>query len=309
MGTVFFVGASELATLTNVFTVTSGGVTTPTDPTTVTLVVTDPQGTATTYTYAGAQITHTGAGAFAKDISCTLAGEWSYVWTGTGAVSDVNHGSFTVQETNLGHLYVTPQMLKSRAGISATDSSNDQELYGACYAASRQIENYCERIFWRTLSTEARLFTWGIEWNDPWLLDLGPFNDLVSVTSIMTDLDGDGVFEATWSASDYELQPVSTFKSEARPYTQVHSVGNQRFPIFYGLGRTGRVQITGVFGWPAVPAPVTEAARILGAELFKAKDAPFGIASFGEYGGIRIRENPMVATLLEGYRHFNRYMI
>jgi hypothetical protein len=102
MATVFFQGASELATLTNTFTVTIGGIVTPTDPTTITLAVTDPVGTVTTYSFAGATITRTGTGAYAKDIPCTLAGEWTYIWTGTGTVPDVNHGSFRCKKRTWG---------------------------------------------------------------------------------------------------------------------------------------------------------------------------------------------------------------
>lgn len=306
MGVVFFAGASELATLTNTFYLTSGGITTPTDPTTVTLAVTDPTGTVLTYTYGGATITRTGPGAYAKDISCTIPGEWSYTWTGTGVASDVNHGSFTVQETNLGHLYATPQMIKSRVGLSLTDSTNDQELHGACYAASRAIDKYCSRVFWRTLNTEARVF----DACDLYVLDLGPFNDLVSVATFKTDGDGDGTFETTWASTDYELNPLNTGAGpELRPYTRVRAIG-RGFPVVWSrLGRLHRVQITGVYGWPAVPAPISEAARILASEYFKAKDAPFGIASFGEYGAMRVRENPMVAQLCNGYRHGNGYVV
>lgn len=305
MATVFFQGASELATLTNTFTVTIGGVVTPTDPTTIILAVTDPVGAVSTYSFAGATITRTGTGAYAKDIACTLAGEWTYIWTGTGTVPDVNHGSFSVQETNLGHLYVTPQMLRSRLRMSATDSTDDQELHGACYAASRSLEQYCERVFWRGASTEARQF----ETRDLYDIELGPYNDIASVTAFATDQDGDGIFESVWAAADYEMRPVNQSSSEIRPFTSAHSI-SKTFPTVYPfLGRQSRVQITGVYGWLSVPSPVTEAARIMGSELFKSKDAPFGIASFGEFGAMRVRDNPMVHRLLEGYRHHNGYLV
>ncbi len=84
MATVFFEGASELATLTNTFTVAGA----PTDPSTVSLVVTDPTQASTTYTYAAAQITKTGTGVYTKDIPCTLAGTWTYEWVGTASASD-----------------------------------------------------------------------------------------------------------------------------------------------------------------------------------------------------------------------------
>src|SRR3954468_16006688 len=137
MSETFFVGASELATLKNTFMVSGA----PTDPTTVTLTITDPVGAVTTYTTG--QVNHISLGLYTKDIPCTLAGEWAYVWTGTGTVPDVSSGTWTVQETNLGHLYVTPQMLRSRVGLADDDVTNDLELHGSCYAASRAVEQYC----------------------------------------------------------------------------------------------------------------------------------------------------------------------
>ena len=59
--------------------------------------------------------------------------------------------------------------------------------------------------------------------------------------------------------------------------------------------------MTGVFGWPKVPRNVREAARLLAADHFKRKDAPFGVAGFSEYGPVRISQNSMVGNLLHRY--------
>lgn len=308
-GTVLFAGSSETATLTVTFTVTdSAGTSTPTDPGAVTVTVTDPLGTSSTYTSGTTPaVQKSSTGSYWLAITTPTPGEWSYTWTGTAPVPDVQHGSFSVQETNLGHLYVTPQMLRSRVGLQPGDTSSDLELHSACYAASRALEAYCQRTFWRTLPSEVRTF----EAADVFRLDLGPWNDLVVATQIRTDLDADGVFEVTWPTGDYVLEPVNSQAGpERRPYTSIRAIGasylpTQFYPRYWGrqYGRLDRVEITGVFGWPAVPAAISEAARILAASLFKAKDAPFGIASFGEYGAVRVREDPMVARLAGPYCH------
>jgi hypothetical protein len=297
MATVFYANTNELATLTNTFSV--GGV--ATDPTAVSLVITDPTSTATTYTYALAQITRTSAGIYTKDVACPTAGEWQYQWIGTGAASDTQVGTWTVQEIELGHLYVTPQMLKSRLGITSTDTAQDYELHAACFAASRAIEQYCERSFWRTASTEVRTFT-PRGWYD---LPLPDFCDLVSVTSIATDGTGDGVFETPWAVTDYQLLPVNPGAAPERlPYTHVRAVGVQTFPLIVPqvLARLDRVQITGVYGWPAVPQPIRMATAILASETFRLKDAPFGIATFGDMGAIRVKQNPMVEAFAAPYQ-------
>lgn len=291
--TVFFQSANELATLTNTFKVNG----TATDPTTVTLTITDPTGAVTAYTFAAAQITKTGTGVYTKDIPCTVAGEWTYEWEGSTAASDAVAGTWTVYETQLGRLYATVEALKSRLGIA--DTVDDYELHGACFAASRAIEQFCERTFYRS-GTEARTFTPA----NLYAVKLPEFNDLVSVTTLKTDASGDGVFELTWSASDYQLQPVNPGAApEQRPYTRIRAVGTLLFPLpVPTLMRTDLVQVTGVWGWPAVPYAIRQAALILAAETFKLKDAPFGVAGFGELGLIRIRDNPKVAALAGPYR-------
>jgi hypothetical protein len=208
-------------------------------------------------------------------------------------------GTWDVQEVQLGRLYATVEALKSRLGIGASDTVDDFELHGACFAASRSIEQYTERHFWRTSSDTERTFEpSGFYW-----LKLPEFNDLVSVTTFATDSSGDGVAETTWSASDYQLLPYNPGAApETRPYTKVKAL-HRIFPVVYPpLVRTDLVHITGVFGWPSVPQAIKQATLILAAEMFKLKDAPFGVAGFGDFGVVRIRDNPKVAAYAGPYR-------
>lgn len=287
MAEVFYVGSAELATLSTTFSVDD----TPTDPTTVSLVVTDPTGDATTYTYAAAEITRTSAGVYTKDIPCAAAGVWSYVWVGTGTASDVTAGTWTVQPTTLGRLYCTPEELRARVNI--TGGTSDVQVLGAVTAVSRWIEDHCDRVFWRAAGTRTYV---------PSSLYQVTVDDLVEVTTIKTDPAGTGTFSVTWSASDYQLLPVNpSTRSEARPYTAIRAVGALTFPAC-STARTDLVQVVGVFGWPAVPAAVREAAAIWATDLLKLSTMAFGIAGYGEYGPVRARPNPIVEALLGPYR-------
>jgi hypothetical protein len=271
VGNVFFSSANELATLNNTFKV--AGVLT--DPTAVSLVVTSPGGTVTTATP-----TRVSTGVYTHDVSCDEAGEWQAEWVGTGAATDTEMVSWTVFETDVGKLYVTVQALKSRLGIANT--ADDYELHAACFSVSRMIEQWCDRHFWKTASTEARTFVP----DGFYSLVLPEFSEIVSVTSLQTDSSGDGVFETTWSTSDYQLWPPNpTAGPETRPYTEIRAIATNVFPILFPgvIGRDDRVKITGVFGWPQVPWGVRQAALILAAEAYKAKDAPFGLAGEGEF--------------------------
>jgi hypothetical protein len=63
------------------------------------------------------------------------------------------------------------------------------------------------------------------------------------------------------------------------------------------------VTVTGVFGWPAVPAAVKQACRLQVARVFKRADSPLGVAGFGEFGVVRVTQlDPDVKALLEPYR-------
>jgi hypothetical protein len=294
---VFFESVSELARLSNTFTV--GGV--ATDPTTVSLTITTPAGVATTYTFAAGEITKDGTGVYHKDIVCNAAGEWQYQWVGTGAATDTTVGTFTVQEAVLGRLYATVAALKSRLGV--TDTTDDYELHGACFAASRAVEQHCRRTFWRTAAGTARTF----EPDDAYRVRMPAFCDLVSVSALATDASGDGVFETSWAASDYQLLPHNPAAApELRPFNEIRAVGSLTFPVPCGispqLARRNRVQVTGVYGWPAVPWGIRQAAAILAQETFKAKDTFGGVAGFGEFGVVRLRDNPLLATYVDPYR-------
>lgn len=292
--TVFYSGASEIATLANTFKV--NGV--ATDPTAITCVVTDPAGGQVTYVVTAGQIVRTGTGAYTLAVPCLLDGIWSFVWIGTGTASDVAAGTWTVQPVTVGQYYCTAEELKSR--LSITDTSDDDQVILACQAASRWIEGATGRYFWR--GTDTRTYVP----ESVWCLST---DDLVSVTTLKTDADGDGVFETTWTAgTDFELalgdRSYNTGASgEQRPYTQIRVVGGgaKMFPFTWAFTRQDRIQVVGVFGWPAIPPAVRQAAMQLAADYFKLKDAPFGVAGFGDMGVIRVQASPQVYALLQPY--------
>jgi hypothetical protein len=77
------------------FTVSS----TNTDPTTVTLEITDPNGTQTDYTYAGGTVDKDATGIYSKTITPNLAGYWKYRFVGTGACIAANSFKFVMVST------------------------------------------------------------------------------------------------------------------------------------------------------------------------------------------------------------------
>jgi hypothetical protein len=66
--------------------------------------------------------------------------------------------------------------------------------------------------------------------------------------------------------------------------------------------RSDRVQVTGVFGWPAVPQVVRSMTLQTAAELFRSKDSPAGGAAAGEFVTALITASPMMRQMLDRYR-------
>lgn len=282
---VFFSSASELATVSNTFSVDGVG----TNPTTVTLTITSPSNVVSTPTP-----TSSGSGAYSADIVCDEDGSWQYEWVGTGAAVDTAVGTWRVYATDLGKLYCPIESLKSRLNI--THSNSDFELHEACFSASRWIEQHTERVFWRSLS-QSRTF----EPHCGTVL-LPAFCDLVSASTVKTDTSGDGTFATTLAGTAYRLLPYNPAAApEQLPYNEVRLTTGS-FPSG-GVGRPDTVQITGIWGWPKVPSAIRSAAGILAADIYKLKDAVFGIAGEGEFV-MQAGENRRALKLLEPYKRY-----
>lgn len=199
--------------------------------------------------------------------------------------------------------YVTLDELVDWNGASMPASTANLER--AINAASRGIDQYCQRHFWQdgtALAPVARTFESPC---GPRLLEFGAFNDLASATVVVkTDDVGDGTFETTWAGTDYELQPINpTSGPEPRPYTGLLATGGRWFPTGSYTGRSARVEVTGVWGWPAVPVDVSQACLLLAARVYKRKESPDGVSNWGDFGVLRVgRTDPDVVALLDPYR-------
>ena len=127
-----------------------------TDPTTVTLVVTDPSGnTEGTYTYAGTTITKTATGVYHKDLTVDEDGVWEYKWTGTGVAADVADGTFTVYLAEVDDIDVLTLIeAKNAVGLSQTNTDADDRLAQAVTAISAQLDELCGPVRTRTVTAE-----------------------------------------------------------------------------------------------------------------------------------------------------------
>lgn len=176
--------------------------------------------------------------------------------------------------------YATLAELKARLGI--TDTPDDAVLEAVIEAASRAIDGETGRVFYA--ATATRYFTA----EDSELLFV---DDLLSVTTLKTDLDGDRTYETTWAATDYDLEPYNS-----TPYTRIQIAprGTRTFPT----GRRG-VEIAGSWGYAATaPDAINEACLLMAARLFKRKDAVFGVLMNPEFGTARLPQVDQDVKLL-----------
>lgn len=179
-----------------------------------------------------------------------------------------------------------------KASLDITDSIDDSILERAITSASRAIDRYCGRNFYKVTAT--RLFVP----RDNYIVDI---DDLVSLTTLKTTDDDTQTFDITWSPSDYQLEPLNgVVDGMPTPYTRIRAIGDYTFPLLDG---EASVQIAGVFGFNAVPDEVNYATMIQASKLYKRKDSPLGVIS-GEYGAMRVgvRLDPQVSELVDAYR-------
>jgi hypothetical protein len=191
--------------------------------------------------------------------------------------------------------YLTPSEASAYIGRQYADA--DGILDDVITAVSRMSDRHCGRHFYTVSAT--RYFDTTSETR----LELGPWNDIVSITPLKSDPTGDGVYDITHSSTYYQLRPVgaTSMAPYAQPYTSIELLtGATDFPLAgrsragaslgsVTTGRQGLIQIAGSWGWPtSVPIEVKQAARILCAEMAKVQDAPLGLVGSPEFGMSRV---------------------
>jgi len=191
--------------------------------------------------------------------------------------------------------YVTLALVKKALRI--TDDIDDDILELSIEAASREIDGYCERVFYQT--TESRVFI-------PQDSFTTQIDDLVTLTSLKTSTTGE-TFDTTWAATDYQLEPNNGIAGGLEtPSTRIRAIGDYVFPTWVAQNVNhyeATVQVTGTWGWSAVPTAVEQAALLLTLRQYRRYDSPLGIAGFDEMGAVRVgRTDPDVAKLLNPFR-------
>jgi hypothetical protein len=191
--------------------------------------------------------------------------------------------------------YATLAEFKSSIGI--TDSTDDTPLQSCLDAADQLINNYVDtKVGFGQTASQTRYYTAD-------RFDFVLTDPIVSVSQLATDINGDGTYSQVWTSNDYILAPRNA-ALDSRPYTEIDtspfSNADYNFPVGYL-----EVKVTGVFGWPSVPAAVKQAALIQAGAIWSSRTAPFGVIGSQDLGGVLRMSaalHPEARILLEPYR-------
>ena len=188
-----------------------------------------------------------------------------------------------------------------RLGIS--DFEDDVTLEAAITSAKNALEYAYGQFWYDSGAASARVFIPASSHH----AKVDPFHTTTGLI-IKTDDDDDGVFETTWSASDYELEQFGGDMAGmmSAPYDTIRGI-DRTFTKYGKRRRT--LEVTARWGWAAVPQSVHEASKILAVDLWKRKDVAFGIQTGTvEFGGLRIGRDLMaqVQSLMAPFNRVER---
>lgn len=131
------------------------------------------------------------------------------------------------------NIYVDLTTLKARLDITGT--GDDTELLKVIRAASREIDKYTGRYFYVVSGTH---YYDGVQ--SPWHVP----EDILAITTLKLDQDGDGTYESTLVATtDYHLLPYNEW-----PKTTIKANPQGSYGTF-AAGIVKGIQITGTFGY------------------------------------------------------------
>jgi hypothetical protein len=180
--------------------------------------------------------------------------------------------------------YCTLNDLRAIFNVPAIITDTDQMMVDAINSASRWIEQYCMRQFYKSTGG-TKYFT--TNRRDSVLID-----DLLKFTSLYTDDNYDKTYSQVWATADFWLEP-NNGGSDGLPYTRIVITGYNglKFPVDDRWESEFRIKLTGDWGFSSTtPAPVVTACRILASRYYDRKNIIFeqggGMnATFKKIGG------------------------
>jgi hypothetical protein len=197
--------------------------------------------------------------------------------------------------------YATLAEVKAAARIPSSDTIDDALLELSIESASRDLDAYTERVFYSTGATAVtRVYI-------PQDIYLVETDDIISVQTLKSDSTGNGTFDITWAATDFQLEPLNGRAGGIdTPATRIRAIGEYLWPVYEPRNvnsNQASVQVTGVFGFSSVPIAIKQATILAALRAYKRYESPTGVLGFSDMGVVRIgRLDPDVQRLVDPYR-------
>ncbi len=259
----------------------------------VVLTVTTPSGSTSP------TLSNPSTGNYTGSLIVAEPGEYFYVWVSSDP-DVVDDGQFNVVPAGSSRkVYASIEELRAHLGDTRHKSIPEDELRKALMVASRSIDQWTGRRFWKdSVPTTRRYRPLNCGYID--VMDIASTDDLV----VSVDPNAIGSYSQTWVLdTDFILSPDNPDSDGFGAYSwdRLEAIGNYGFPV---SSRRPTVRITAYHGWSAIPEAIREATIIKATSLYKRGDAPFGIAGSQEFGLVRLSrfEDPDVIKLVDPYR-------
>lgn len=185
--------------------------------------------------------------------------------------------------------YVT--LAQAKAARRITDNIDDAEISVYISAASRAIDDHCNRQFGLVAAPEARTYTADYDaMRGLWYVEI---DDLQTAVGMVVTADG-----ATQTVT---LEPRNAVL-KGKAFTHLF------FPVDLWLD-DDEVGIVAPWGWSAVPISVLNACKLQVSRFAARRDSPFGVAGSPDTGSemrLLAKLDPDVAVSLRGYRRPRR---
>ena len=182
-----------------------------------------------------------------------------------------------------------------KAALRLTDTTDDVLLENSIEGASRRIDGFCGRFFYKTTATAVTLMPTGFYHI--------PTDDIASTTNLVlkTNTDGDQTFDTTWVLGvDYQMEPTNALVIQ-RPYRRITAIGSKTFPIAIPPAYP-TVQVTAEWGWDEVPYDIREATILLAMRGFARYNSALGVVGFGDMAMNVRAVDPDVREMISPYR-------
>jgi hypothetical protein len=196
--------------------------------------------------------------------------------------------------------YCALSEIKTYIGLSG--SGQDTNLESAVESASREIDQYCGRIFYETTS-QVRTYTP----TNRYELEV---DDISTVTGLVVKLDttDDGSYDTTLTINtDFIVSPVnrSNVLDENQPITMLQIL-DKRSSERFDVDIINNVQVTAKYGFSSVPSAIKQATFLQATRLFKRKDSPFSTYGNPQTGTAELfnRFDPDALKLIKGYTKY-----